>query len=101
MNRKQKNGLLVLNATLLAALALVTFAPIADAQRNRSVNRARGEYTMVAGQVQGLAEAAIYIIDSNNEELVAVRWDQSRQDLAPIGYRNLALDARGTRGGGR
>ena len=83
-------GLLALNAALIAAMAVVTLAPVADAQ----ARRARGEYTMVAGQVQGMTEAAIYIIDSNNAELVAVRWDQSRQQLAPIGFRDLNADSK-------
>ncbi|MEC9373493.1 MAG: hypothetical protein VYC34_06600 [Planctomycetota bacterium] len=94
--RSRYAGLLVLNAALIAAMAVVTVAPVADAQSRR----ARGEYTMVAGEVQGMTESAIYIIDNNNAELVAVRWDQSRKQLAPVGFRDLDADAR-AQGGSR
>ncbi len=100
IKRRPHGALLALNALLLAALAATTFAPVADAQRTTAPRRARGEYSMVSGQVQGLAEAAIYIIDSNNAELVAVRWDRSRRTLAPLGFRDLAADGR-NRGGSR
>lgn len=95
-NRNRTVGLLALNGALIAALTVVTFAPIAEGQR--TPRRARGDYTMVAGQVQGMSEAAIYIIDSNNAELVAVRWDQSRKQLQPVGYRNFDADARSAGG---
>lgn len=99
MKRNRHTGLLALNGVLLGALALVSFAPGADAQRE--ARRARGEYTMVAGKVQGLTAAAIYVVDSNNAELLAVRWDQSRKTLAPMGFRDLNVDAKGAPGGGR
>ena len=88
MHRNRTAGLVALNIVLLGALALVTIAPSASAQRDR----ARGDYTMVSGRIQGSVESAIYIVDANNLELVAVRWDRSRRNLAPIGYRSLAQD---------
>jgi hypothetical protein len=49
---------------------------------------------MVAGQIQGGGSAsAIYISDSINEEIVAVRWNQSRNELDGIDYRSLVEDA--------
>lgn len=99
MMRRRHAGLLALNGALLGVLALVTLAPGASAQRE--ARRARGEYTMVAGKVQGLTAAAIYIVDSNNAELLAVRWDQSRKTLAPMGFRDLSMDAKAAPGGGR
>lgn len=100
MQPNKHAGLLALNAALLAGLAIVTLAPHADAQRSRKDTRNRGEYTMVSGEIQGRAEAAIYIIDAANEELVAVRWDQSRQTLTPLGFRDISED-RKTGGAGR
>ncbi|TVQ29956.1 MAG: hypothetical protein EA376_14330 [Phycisphaeraceae bacterium] len=94
---RRHTGLLALNAGLLLALGAVTLAPIAEAQRG-ATQRARGDYTMVAGRVVGVPESAIYIIDSTNQELVGVRWDRSRRMLQPIGFRDIQLDARG--GGG-
>ena len=99
-------GLLALNGVLIVALGAVTLLPASEAGAQRStapgadIRRARGDYTMVSGQFQGLAESGIYIIDAANQELVAVRWDRSRRNLAPIGFRDLSFDARGA-GGGR
>lgn len=99
MNKKQFRALLTLNLVLLALLAAVSLSSNANAQR--SASRARGVYTMVAGQVQGMEEAAIYIVDANNQELIALHWDQGQRALAPIGQRNMATDAKTAIGGGR
>ncbi|MHC4416474.1 MAG: hypothetical protein ACYS0G_14470 [Planctomycetota bacterium] len=81
-------ALVVLNAVLLGLLAVVTFAPGADAQL-----RARGVYTMVAGGVSGSDSSAVYIVDSTNQELMVVTFNNSTKRLDGIGYRNLAVDA--------
>jgi hypothetical protein len=83
-------GLLALNAALLAVLAAVTFGSSADAQF-----RARGNYTMVAGNVKGSNTAAIFVVDTTNQELVAARYDRTNLQLVGVGYRNLAADAAG------
>lgn len=92
MRNRRARGLIAINAALLVALAAVTFGPTAEAQR---AGRGRGEYTMVSGRMQGSPEAAIYIIDSSNLELVAVRWNRSRKQLDGIGFRDLADDQQG------
>jgi hypothetical protein len=71
-------------------LAVVTIAPLAGAQPASA--RRPGRYTMVGGRVQGGNTSAIYILDSTNQEMVAVRWDDSRKVLAPIGFRDLTAD---------
>lgn len=97
MRKKQFRALIALNLVMLAALAAVTLAPAAGAQ----AGRARGDYTMVAGQIQGREEAAIYIVDATNQELVALSWDRTAGGLTPLGHRNLAQDASRPAGGGR
>lgn len=100
MDRKQWRGLIALNIALLSVLILVTAMPAATAQT--STNRTRGDYTMIGARAQGIAESIIWIIDANNQEMVALRYDQSTSSLRPIGYRNLAADSnqvRGSRGG--
>lgn len=99
MRRSRYAGLLALNAALVAALAFVSFSPQADAQS--ASRRPRGEYTMVAGQVQGISESAIYVVDSTNQEILAMRWDRSRKALGGIGYRNMAVDSGRPEGRGR
>ena len=81
-------SLVLLNAALLAVLAVVTFAPSADAQQ-----RARGEYSRVAGPVPGVDGSAVYIVDTINQEMMVVAFTQSNKRLEGVGYRNLAQDA--------
>jgi len=80
-------ALLLLNVALLAVLAAVTFGPSAIAQP-----RASGEFTMVSGGVPGSEGDAVYIVDTVNEELIAVRYDTTSDRLVGIGYRNLRAD---------
>jgi hypothetical protein len=87
---KRRAGLIALNAVLLAALGVVSFAPSAQAQRGA---RARGEYTMVSGRVTGSSNHAIYVIDSANQEMIALTWNQTRKGLEGLGYRDLTADA--------
>ncbi len=99
MNKKQFRALLTLNIVLLALLGAVSLASSANAQRGGG--RARGLYTMVAGQIQPLEESAIYIVDANNQEVIAMHWDQGRRVLAPIGHRSMSTDSQVKTGGRR
>ena len=89
------NGLLALNGALLLVLGAVTLGPRVEAQP-----RARADYTMVAGGAQGALGGAVYIIDTTNQELLALTYDPSQSEFYGIGYRNLIVDAMtATRGG--
>lgn len=84
-------GLLLLNAALLGVLAAVTLSSSnAGAQ---SPTRGRGEYTMVAGGVNGTDASAIYIADVANQELIAMIYNNNTHVLDGVGYRNMAKDA--------
>lgn len=98
MRRSRYTGLIALNAALVGALAFISLAPGASAQDAR---RPRGEYTMVAGQVQGISESAIYVVDATNQEILAMRWDRSRKALSGIGYRKMSVDSGRPEGRGR
>lgn len=88
--RGRLSALLALNAAL-AALALAgLYAPRAWAQ---SPPRARGNYLMVSGHASGVSGNVIYIVDSVNQELVALRYLRAPGRLEPLGYRNLASDS--------
>ncbi len=92
MNLRRRRGLIALNAGLIVLLGAVTLAPSADAQRDRT-GRARGEYTMVAGRIQGGNSNVVYILDSSNQDMIALRWNASTKSLEGIGYRDLRADA--------
>lgn len=80
---------IAINAGLAAVIGITALAP---AQPDG--NRARGQYAMVGGEfLGGGGENAVYILDSTNQDLIAVRWDRTRQSLQGIGYRDLSVDA--------
>ncbi|GAB4550372.1 MAG: hypothetical protein Tsb0013_12090 [Phycisphaerales bacterium] len=89
---KERARLIALNAGLLLLLGAVTLAPMAEAQRGRSVRRAPGEYTMVASRPQGASEDALHIVDASNMELMTLRYDNSSKSLKFIDYRDLNAD---------
>jgi hypothetical protein len=88
----RRRWLIAANLGLGGSIIVAAFA--GSAAGLQPATRARGQYTMVAGEVQGGGDAsAIYIIDSINEEMVALRWNQSRHELDGIDFRNLHADA--------
>jgi hypothetical protein len=99
VNKKQFRALLTLNIVLLALLGAVSLASSTSAQQG--AGRARGVYTMVAGQIQPLEESAIYIVDANNQEIIAMHWDQGQRKLAPLGHRSMSTDSQVKTGGRR
>jgi hypothetical protein len=81
--------LLALNAALLLVMAAVTFAPAAGAQ----AGRARGEYLMVSGYINGSEPQLVYIVDGINQQMVAVRYRQDLRVLEGVSARNLRADS--------
>ena len=80
-------GLIALNAALLLVLGAVTFAPNADAQ-----NRVRGTYVMTAGGANGAISSVLYVVDTTNQEMIAVTYEPSQKQIIGIGYRDLVAD---------
>ena len=96
MDRPPSKKLVAVNAALLLLLGAVTLAPSSNAQRGSS--RARGEYTMLSGRATGSSSHVVYILDSSNQDMVAVRWNESTKSLDNIGYRDLKEDAQASPG---
>ncbi|HED53091.1 MAG TPA: hypothetical protein ENJ00_02685 [Phycisphaerales bacterium] len=83
------NPLVLLNVVLLGVLGAVSIAPAQPG------GRARGDYAMVGGEYLGGGGAnAVYILDAANQELIAIKWDSTRNLLDGIGFRDLAQDAK-------
>lgn len=94
MRSRFAKGLIVTNALLLGALAVVTLQPAAEAQRQGGgATRPRGTYLLVAGKMIGGTSHAVYVLDTSNQELIGLRWDGAGQRLEPFGYRNIAGDS--------
>ena len=81
-------GLLLLNMFLLLVLGAVTFGAHVQAQ-----SRSRGEYTMVAGGVNGTDADAVFVVDTINQEMLSVYYDYNSKTIQGLGYRNLSADA--------
>lgn len=103
MIKRQYRGLITLNASLLGVLALAVIAGAGTQSGNQpdGSRRGRGIYTMVGGSYTGGSSNAIYIVDAQNQEMVALSWSDSKKVLLPLGYRDLAADARQLATGGR
>lgn len=108
---KKRTTLLALGAANLAAVTAVvlTWPSGADAQQPASTPpnkapvkaldaRARGDYTMVSGRIGAGGNHVVYVVDSSNQEMIALRWDTTKLVFIGIGYRNLAADGKGARG---
>jgi hypothetical protein len=95
--RHRHKGLITLNVLLLVALAAVSLAPDAGAQN--AADRPRGSYTIATGDLRGANADAIFIIDSSNQEVVAMRYSESAKSLEGIDYAPLTPAA--NRGGAR
>ncbi|MBS0197549.1 MAG: hypothetical protein JSR77_12405 [Planctomycetes bacterium] len=95
---RSNRALVLLNLGLLCALTWLALSHSARAQnaapKAENTGRPRGDYTMVSGRVSAGGSDAIYILDTNNQELVALRWDTAKQSLAGIGFRDLNADGK-------
>lgn len=91
MSTKRRSPIISFAAASIAGIA-VGAAGLALAQP-AGAQRAQGQYTMVGARSQGAAAKAVYIIDSQNREMIAVRWNQGQNRIDGLGYRNLAVDA--------
>lgn len=94
--RSRRSGLVVLNLFLLAALGAVMLAPTVDAKPMRGDvqnPRVRGDYSLVGGETLGDNASTVYVLDSANRELVALRWNDGNKSLEGVGFRDLVRDA--------
>ena len=89
-SRRLPRGLVALNVGLLGAIAL-TLSPISIAQSRQSA-RTPGDYTVVGGETQSGNTDAIYILDTINRDLIALKCNDSLKQLEGIGYRDLVID---------
>jgi hypothetical protein len=97
--RPQRRGriavLLTINALLAGATVAGLVATRASAQPGGAglQNRPHGNYLMVSGRASGVSGNLVYIVDTINRELVALRYQRAAGRLEPISYRNLAGDS--------
>jgi len=90
MRRRQTRALIGLNAVLLVVLGAVSLTPIAGAQG--SSPRPPGVYSVVGGELSSGNANGVYVLDSANRELILLRWDNGRNAVEGLGYRDLNDD---------
>lgn len=87
---------LILGANFVLAGAVLTMGVVgiagAQPERGDLQRRASGQYSCVGGQTIGGYTNVIYVLDSANRELVALKWNDATKQLEGIGYRDLVLD---------
>ncbi len=92
MNRRSLGALIVLNAVLLAALAVLTLSP---PQATAQGFGARGEYVMIPGFAQGRQnQELVYIIELKSSKMVGVLVNP-KKELELVATRNIASDVQG------
>jgi hypothetical protein len=89
--RGRLGALIAVNAVLAAAVLTGLLSPHAQAQPGGA--RARGSYLMVSGRASGVSGNVVYLVDSVNQELVALRYQRAAGKLEPMGFRSLAADS--------
>lgn len=91
MNRRSLAGLVVLNVALVVVLGILCLTPSpAQAQ----LGDGRGDYLMVAGQIQGRTTQAVYILDISSGRMIAVTFDRNRRGFLTLGARDVNSDTR-------
>jgi hypothetical protein len=96
--RSLSRALVALNLTLAGTLTALTLLPTqtVSAQPGAAPARPRGDYAMVSGKSSGIGNYnAVFIVDSTNQELVALKWDNSRTQFDGLGFRSLNADRDG------
>jgi hypothetical protein len=90
--RRWPRGLVVLNVALLTILGVVSITPQVDAQSSPINMRVRGDYSVVGGKTLGENASTIFVLDSENRELVSLRWNDSTKAIEGVGFRDLVRD---------
>lgn len=90
MRRSRTRALIGLNAVLLVALGAVSLTPDAGAQS--ATRRPPGVYSLVGGELSSGNANGVYVLDSANREIILLRWDNARNTVEGLGYRDLNAD---------
>ncbi|HYE02288.1 MAG TPA: hypothetical protein VD963_03530 [Phycisphaerales bacterium] len=86
-------GVIGVNVVLLGVLGVVTLAGAQPSRQNDGTQRGRGEYTAVSGRIQGSTANGVYVLDTTNQELLALRWNRNDKRVEVFGFRDLKQDS--------
>ena len=90
-----RNGVLALNVLLVAILTVIVLVPPSDAQSTnpRAIPADCCRYVAIPAVASGINTGAVYILDTSQQEMAAVAWNQNRNKIMTLGYRNVGIDA--------
>jgi len=94
MTQRSLAVLIVLNAVLLAAIAL-TFGPVEKVQAQIG----GGSYLMLAGNSANASQQVVYIMDTRSGRIAAFTVNSANKRVEVVGGREIGDDLQG--GGGR
>jgi len=80
-----------MNLVLAGAVVGLVVVGMAGAQATQA-RRIGGQYTCVGGKTLGGYTNVIYVLDSANREMVALKWNDATKQLEGVGYRDLDED---------
>ena len=90
MTQRSLAALIVINAVLLAALIVATFAPPTHAQLVGG-----SQYLMISGSVVGRKQqSAIYVVNLSRGEVMPLMFNSANLRLETFPVRNVGDDAR-------
>lgn len=100
MTQRSLAVLVILNAVLVAAIAMTFGATTQKAQAQ--LGGGGGNYLMIAGDTsQNNQQAVIYIMDTNNGRVAAVQVNSANGRVTPVALREVGNDLRNGGGGDR
>jgi hypothetical protein len=91
MTQRSLSALIVLNAVLLAAIAL-TFGPVPRAD---AMQLGGGSYLMIAGNSANVQPQIIYIMDTRNGRVAGFTVNSANGKVEIVGAREIGDDLRG------
>ncbi len=98
MTQRSLAILIVLNAVLLAAIAL-TFGPV---QKANALQLGVGSsYLMIAGNTAQAAQQVVYVMDTRNGRVACFTVNSANQKVEIVGAREIAQDLKGAGEGNR
>jgi hypothetical protein len=83
-----RTGIITLNIVLLAVLVAAVLVPISDARQTSD-----SRYLALPSTASGIQTGVVYIMDTVQQEMVAVAWNHNKNRIMTLGYRNIASDA--------
>lgn len=95
MNKRTLNTLMSLNVLLVVAMGVVWLLKPQPASAQFGL---RSDYVMIAGDVTGRDQAAVYILDLKSQRMASVIFDSRNKKLDVVAGREVANDLRAGHG---